>query len=187
LTSAAGIAALEQYQPAGPGAVPEARAAAIRRLGQRLWLVSAQAEELKREIESRARAGFSPLIQLKGVQALSAGMLAACLGPGRRFHSEAGVARYAGVAPLEASSAGRVRHRLNRGGNRRLNAVIHRIALAQLRSLPAAQAYVARRLSAGKTKREALRALKRYLVRAIWRLWQQCGPVAAPHVLPRAA
>jgi transposase len=187
LTSAAGIAALERYQPAGPGAVQEVRAAAIRRLGQRLRLVSEQAEELKREIETRAQADFSPLIQLKGVQALRAGMLAACLGPGRRFHSEAGVALYAGVAPLEASSAGRVRHRLNRGGNRRLNAVIHRIALAQLRSLPAAQAYVARRLSEGKTKREALRALKRYLVRAIWRLWQQCGPVAAPHVIPRAA
>src|SRR5205085_1168749 len=80
----------------------------------------------------------------------------------------------AGVAPLEAYSAGRVRHRLNRGGNRRLNAILYRIALTQARCWPPAQAYLARRLREGKTKREAIRALKRYLIRAIWRLWQEC-------------
>jgi transposase len=143
-------------------------------LGERLQLLHEQADTLKERIEARAQAGFSPLTQLIGVQALSAGMLAACLGPGRRFPTEAALALYAGVAPLEASSAGRVRHRLNRGGNRRLNAVIHRIPVAHLRASPAAQTYVARRLSEGKTKREAVRALKRYSVRAIWRLWQQC-------------
>src|ERR1051326_9602596 len=65
---------------------------------------------------------FSPLTRLKGVNALTAGMLAALLGPGQRFHTDADLALYAGVAPLEVSSAGRVRHRVNRGGNRRLNA-----------------------------------------------------------------
>jgi len=77
---------------------------------------------------------------------------------------------------LEVSSAGRVRHRLNRGGNRRLNAILFRIALTQLRAWPDAKAYVARRMSEGKTKREAIRALKRSLIRAIWRLWQECVP-----------
>ncbi len=96
------------------------------------------------------------------------------LGPGQRFTSEAQLAAYAGVAPLEASSAGIVRHRLNRGGNRRLNAILYRIALTQLRCSAAAQTYIARRQSQGKTKREAIRTLKRYLIRAIWRLWQQC-------------
>jgi transposase len=177
LTSAAGIATLVAYQAVAPGALQEARAAAIRMLGERLRLVSAQAEALKEQIEARAQAGFSPLMQLTGVKALSAGMLAARLGPGQRFRSEAALASHAGVAPVEASSAGRVRHRLNRGGDRRLNAIVHRIALAQLRASPAAQAYVARRLSEGKTKREAIRALKRYIVRGIWRLWQQCDPV----------
>ena len=105
---------------------------------------------------------------------LTAGALAGLLGPGRRFGSEAQVSAYAGVAPLEASSAGRVRHRLNRGGNRRLNAILYRMALTQLRCWPPAQDYVARRLREGKTKREAIRALKRYLMRAIWRLWQGC-------------
>ncbi len=78
------------------------------------------------------------------------------------------------MAPLEASSAGIVRHRLNRGGNRRLNAILYRIALTQIRCAPDAQAYLARRQAEGKTWREAIRALKRYLIRAIWRLWQAC-------------
>jgi len=67
-----------------------------------------------------------------------------------------------------------VRHRLNRGGNRRLNAIVYRIALVQARSSPEARAYLARRVAEGKTKREAFRALKRYLIRAIWRLWGAC-------------
>ncbi len=81
---------------------------------------------------------------------------------------------YAGVAPLETSSAGVVRHRLNRGGNRRLNAILYRIALAQARGSDDARAYLARRRAEGKSWREALRALKRHLIRAIWRLWQKC-------------
>lgn len=187
LTTPSGIAALERYQPAEASALAEARATAVRMLGQRLRLLSEQAEELKRQIEARARAGFSPLIELSGVKFPTAGTLAALLGPGQRFPTDADLALYAGVAPLEASSAGRVRHRLNRGGNRRLNAVVHRIAVAQLRALPAAQAYVARRLGEGKTKREALRALKRYIIRAIWRLWQRCVSAGSSPVRAHAA
>jgi len=67
-----------------------------------------------------------------------------------------------------------VRHRLNRGGNRRLNAILYRIALTQARSSPQAQAYFARRISEGKTRREAIRALKRHLIRVIWRNWVEC-------------
>jgi len=178
LTTEEGIAALEQYQAPETSVLAQTRAAAVRMLGQRLRLAVAQAEDLKTQIEARARAGFSPLIQLKGINALTAGALAALLGPGRRFRTDADLALYAGVAPLEVSSAGRVRHRLNRGGNRQLNAIVHRIALTQLRAWPDAQAYVARRMSEGKTKSEAIRALKRYLIRAIWRLWQECVPPA---------
>ncbi len=67
------------------------------------------------------------------------------------------------------------RHRLNRGGNRRLNAIVYRIALVQAKGSPQAQAYLARRQAEGKTRREAIRALKRYVIRALWRLWQQCS------------
>ena len=67
-----------------------------------------------------------------------------------------------------------MRHRLNRGGNRRLNAILSRIALTQTRASPQAQAYSARRISEGKTRREAIRARKRHLVRVIWRKWAEC-------------
>ena len=65
-------------------------------------------------------------------------------------------------------------HAVNRGGNRPLNALIHRIALVQLRCDPDAQAYVARRRTEGKTQREAIRCLKRYITRRIFRAWGQC-------------
>lgn len=72
-----------------------------------------------------------------------------------------------------------MRHRLNRGGNRRLNAMLYMIAISQARHSEQARAYLDRRVSEGKTRREAIRALKRFLVRAIWRLWQECYPAAA--------
>ena len=100
------------------------------------------------------------------MKGLTAGVLARILGQ-RRFASEAQLAAYAGVAPLEASSAGATPHRLNRGGNRRLNAILYRIALTQARSSPDGRPYVQRRMAEGKSWREAIRALKRYLVRAI--------------------
>ena len=114
-------------------------------------------------------------------------MLAGVLGPGRRFINDAQLAAYAGVAPLEASSAGLVRHRLNRGGNRRLNAIVHRIALTQAHHSPEARAYLERRASEGKSRREAIRALKRFIVRAIWRLWLECEPASAALSMATAA
>lgn len=183
----AGVAALVTYR--GPGRTPlqQEQAASVRRLAQRLRLAQEQAADVQRQIEARAEAGLSPLTRLKGISLLTAGALAGILGPGRRFSSEVQLAAYAGVAPLEASAAGRVRHRLNRGGNRRLNAILYRIALTQRRCWPPAQEYVARRMSEGKTKREALRALKRYLIRAVWRIGPQCLAHQAPSsVIPAA-
>ena len=128
----------------------------------------------------------SRLTPHRRVSLLTAGALAGILGPGRRFATDAQLAAYAGVAPLEASSAGRVRHRLNRGGNRRLNAILYRIAVTQAGASAQAKAYLARRAADGKSRREALRAHKRHLVRAIWRLWQECLPGPATAALPEA-
>jgi transposase len=181
LRSAAGLDRLDAYvAPAGAGALQQERAAAVRRLAARLRLALDQAKTLERRICALAADRYAPLTRLCGVKELTAGTLAGILGPGRRFQREQQLAAHAGVAPLETSSAGRVRHRLNRGGNRRLNAVLHRIAVTQARSSPEARAYLARRQAEGKTKREAFRALKRYLARRIWRLWQEClGPSSA--------
>ena len=182
LRTRAGVAALEQYTVPSSRPLDQERAAVVRRLAQRLRLALDQAEDVATQIRQRARTRFALLTGLCGVSLLTAGALAGILGPGHRFRTDAQLAAYAGVAPLEASSAGRVRHRLNRGGNRRLNAILHRIAIAQARSSPAARTYLARRASEGKTRREAIRTLKRFLVRAIWRLWQGCASEPPAHV-----
>ena len=187
LRTAAGVAALEGYTAPGPRALDQERAAAVRRLAQRLRLTVDQAAALATQIRARAQTGFVALTRLCGISLLTAGALAGILGPGRRFATDAQLAAYAGVAPLEASSAGRVRHRLNRGGNRRLNAILYRIAITQAGASPQAKAYLARRAAEGKSRREALRALKRHLVRAVWRLWQECRPAPAAATLDALA
>ncbi|HUF53221.1 MAG TPA: transposase [Dehalococcoidia bacterium] len=174
LKSKAGLAALLAYSSPDSHPLQIERAATIRRLAARLRLASEQAAELASRIKELAAPRFAPLTRQCGIDLLTAGALAAILGPGRRFESDAQLAAYAGAAPLEASSAGLVRHRLNRGGNRRLNAILYRIVLTQAQHSDEAKAYLDRRVSEGKTKREAIRALKRFVIRAIWRNWQDC-------------
>ncbi|HEY8602342.1 MAG TPA: IS110 family transposase [Thermomicrobiales bacterium] len=179
LTSQAGLRAVASYATTEASPVQQQRAATVRRLAQRLRLALVQAKELAVQISALAAQRYAPLAEICGVSLLTAGALAGILGPGRRFASDAQLAAYAGVAPLEASSAERVRHRLNRTGNRRLNAILYRIALTQARHSPQARDYLQRRTGEGKTKREAVRALKRFLVRALWRQWQRCLPHVA--------
>jgi transposase len=150
------------------------RAASVQRLGIRLRLALDDVETLAKQIGSLARVHYAPLTEICGIELLTAGALAGILGPGQRFANEAQLALHAGVAPLEVSSAGRVHHRLNRGGNRRLNSILHRMAVTQSHYSSEAQRYLAKRQAEGKTEREARRALKRYLVRAVWRGWQKC-------------
>jgi transposase len=174
LKSKAGLNALDNYSSPLPGVLRAQRAIVVHRLAQRLRLALQQAEELETQIKELAEASFSPLTRCVGVNLITAGTLAGILGPGNRFASDAQLAAYSGVAPLETSSAGQVRHRLNRGGNRRLNAILYRIVLTQAHFSPEAKAYIERRTAQGKTKREAHRALRRFVIRAIWRLWQEC-------------
>ena len=136
-----------QLLRASESPLQQQRARVVRRLAERLVLALAHEAELA-EIRRARQARFEPLTKLCGVNLLTAGRLAAILGPGNRFTSDAQLAAYAGVAPLEASSAGK-RHRLNRGGNRRLNHVLYFIVLTQAHHLPEAKAYLARRVAEG--------------------------------------
>jgi transposase len=187
LTSQAGVTALLEYPQSGDSAVARERAASVRRLAGRLSLIMAQVKEVSARIRALAAARFEPLTRMCGVDLLMAGLVAGELGPGMRFVNDAQLASFAGVAPIEASSAGRTRHRLSRGGNRRLNAYLYRIALTQAHYSPEARSYLARRVSEGKTRREALRALKRYIARALFRLWRECQEKPVPPVCEQAA
>ena len=104
-----------------------------------------------------------------GVGPISAAeILASWSHPGRLRH-EACFARLAGVAPIPASSGQTNRHRLDRGGDRHLNRALHTIALSLARTDPHTPAFITERISRGKTRREAIRLLKRYLARSIYR------------------
>jgi transposase len=89
-----------------------------------------------------------------------------------RFANDAKLARLAGSAPIPASSGRSDRHRLDRGGNRQLNCALHRLAVSKGRLDPDSATYLARKQTEGKTRREALRCLKRYLARRVWHLLQ---------------
>ena len=123
---------------------------------------------LDRVLHDRTRTLAPRLLELAGCGPLSAAKLLCEIGPIDRFRSDAQLARHAGVAPLDARSGKHQRHRLDRGGNRQLNCALHRIAVTQGRVHAPARAYLERKQNEGKTRREAIRCLKRQLARTIY-------------------
>jgi transposase len=139
-----------------------------RELVTRIRSVTRAIDELNQELEQRAAAVAPALLELPGCGVITAAKLLAEIGPISRFKTDAQLARHSGVAPLEASSGKNQRHRLDRGGNRQLNAALYRIAITQSRYHPAARAYLERKQAEGKTRREAIRCLKRLLARTVF-------------------
>jgi transposase len=127
-----------------------------------------RARELEREITVLVEAQASELLALPGCGVLTAAKILAETAGVERFASDAKLARLAGVAPIPASSGNRQRHRLDRHGNRQLNCAVHRIAVTQGRAHPPAREFLARKHAEGKSRMEALRCLKRHLIRAVW-------------------
>ena len=85
-----------------------------------------------------------------------------------RIRSEAALAKLCGVCPIPTSSGKTNRFRLNRGGNRQANAALYRVAIVRMRNHPPTLAYVSKRKMEGKSNREIIRCLKRYIVREIF-------------------
>jgi transposase len=121
------------------------------------------------------------LVAEPGCGALTAAKLVGEIAGADRFATDAKLARAAGIAPIPASSGRTDRQRLDRGGNRQINAAIHRMAVTRARCDPQTQHYIARKKADGKTNREAIRCLKRHLTRRIWHLLQ---PPQLPHPVP---
>jgi transposase len=147
-----------------------ARVRIARKLVAEIRRRTRKAAELEREIAALAKVQAPQLLELADCGALTAVKLLAETAGAGRFSSDAKFARLAGVAPIPASSGKRIRHHLDRGGNRQLNCALHRIAVTQGRVHPPARDYLAKKQAEGKSRIEALRCLKRHLARRVWRL-----------------
>jgi transposase len=138
--------------------------------------LTATINDLKREISALIAALAPHLLDQPGFGPLTAAKLVGEIAGIERFATDAKLARAAGVAPIPISSGRTDRQRLDRGGNRQLNATLHRIAITRARSHAPTKAYIARKRAEGKTTREAIRCLKRHLARRIWHLLQPARP-----------
>ena len=141
----------------------------LRRLGQRALALSDELAEVERQLEAVVQALAPELLAECGVGPVCAARMIVSSGDPRRMRSEASFAALAGTSPVEASSGPLKRHRLNRGGDRQLNSALHLIALSRTRFHPETAAYYARLLESGKSKREAMRCVKRTLARHFYR------------------
>lgn len=141
--------------------------------------------ELERELRVLVAAKAPQLLELPGCGVLTAARIVGDLGDVTRFASDAKLARLAGIAPVPVSSGLRDRHRLDRGGNRKLNCAFHRLAVTQGRIHPQARDYLARKQAEGRTRMDALRCLKRHLVRRVFLLLTHPNTTSpAPQMTP---
>jgi transposase len=152
-----------------------ARVRVARELVTQIRRLTRQANALERELRALVQVQRPRLLAETGCGALTAATLIARTAGAERFATEARFARQSGTAPIPASSGSRNRHRLHRGGDRQLNRALHMIAITRARRDPATRAYLERKIAEGKTRKQALRCLKRHLARRFHRL------LAEPH------
>jgi transposase len=165
----------------GPSDVPAATKFALRSVARRYGALSAEIAELDAQLDRLVAQVAPELVALPGIGTDSAATLLIVAGDNpQRLGSEASFASLCGVSPIEASSGKVVRHRLNRGGNREANRALYMICLARMRRDRRTQEYVARRTAEGKSKREIIRCLKRYLAREVYRVLICCGARSSP-------
>ncbi|WP_240679496.1 IS110 family transposase [Nocardia sp. CY15] len=150
-------------------------------LFERITTVTRRISQIKRRIEAQIETLAPQLLEIPGCAGLTAAKLLAETAGAARFRSSAAFAMHAGTAPIPVWTGNRTRFRLNRGGNRQLNAALHRIAVTQLRTHPPARALVERRTARGNSKTEALRVLKRHLADVVYHRLQQTKPHTTCH------
>jgi transposase len=138
----------------------------LRRLRELTDTIKALAREITQLVEQIA----PQLLAEPGFGPLTAAKLIGEIAGAQRFATDAKLARAAGVAPIPASSGNTRRQRLDRGGNRQINAALHRVIVTRARCHQPTRDYIERRRRDGKTTRDAIRCLKRYLARQVWNL-----------------
>jgi transposase len=167
-----------------------ARVRVARELITRIRALTRQVNALEAELRALVRAQHPRLLAETGCGALTAATLLGRTAGAQRFATDAHFARQTGTAPIPASSGNHNRHRLHRGGDRQLNRALHMIAITRARHDPATRAYLDRKIAEGKTRKQALRCLKRHLARRFHRLLTKPAteratiPADAPSPMP---
>ena len=148
----------------------QAAKAALAGLGRRIGRLGAEADELERELRGLVAAAAPATVSRLGCGTHHTATLLVAAGENiDRLGSEASFAHLCGAAPVPASSGRTSRHRLNFAGNRAANRALHMIVIVRLRYCERTRSYLDRRVAQGKTKKEAIRCLKRYIAQEIYR------------------
>jgi transposase len=154
-----------------PQDATSAAAYTLRLLARRILTLTDEIRELEHQITTAITSHTPQLLTRRGIGPDNAAALLIAAGDNPdRLRSEASFAALCGVSPLEASSGKTSRRRLNRGGDRQANSALYRIALSRLRWDARTRDYLTRRITEGKTRREAIRCLKRYIAREIYQI-----------------
>ncbi|MGW0249154.1 transposase [Nocardia goodfellowii] len=156
----------EDVAPSGPAG--RMRLRLVGELIDDLEVVDARIKAANKELRQQVAATGSTLMELPGIGPAGAARLLADIGDIRRFATRGKFASWNGTAPLDASSGDQKRHRLSRAGNRKINRVLHIMAVVQQGGYGGGRAYVRQRKAEGKTHKEALRALKRRLSNTVY-------------------
>jgi transposase len=166
------VAVAARFRPGGdPGDVEEATKLALRSVARRYQALSVEVSKLDAQLDRLVAEAAPQLVSLPAIGTDHAATLLIVVGDNpERLGSEASFASLCGVSPVEASSGKVVRHRLNRGGNRDANRALHLICVVRMRVDERTRHYVARRTAEGKSKKEIIRCLKRYVAREVYRV-----------------
>ncbi len=166
------VAVATRFRPGGdPGDVETATKLALRSVARRYQALSVEVSKLDAQLDRLVTEAAPQLVSLPAIGTDHAATLLIVAGDNpERLGSEASFASLCGVSPVEASSGKVVRHRLNRGGNRDANRALHLICVVRMRVDERTRHYVARRTTEGKSKKEIIRCLKRYVAREVYRV-----------------
>lgn len=167
LTPARAVTLLRAVRPVD-GVVAERKQQAVDLVGD-VRRLDRDVAAIKARVKVAVAASDTSLLDVYGIGPVVAALIIGHAGDVTRFASRHHFASYNGTAPIEASSGPKKRHRLNPRGNRTLNHALHIIAVCQIRYDTPGRAYYLRKIDEGKTKKEALRALKRRVSDAVYR------------------
>ncbi|MCT6736735.1 transposase, partial [Rhodococcus qingshengii] len=152
------------------------RAEAVR-LAKRIRALDAELVDNRKSLDALVKTNAPELTAAVGVGAVVAATVLIAWSHAGRVRSEAAFASLAGTCPVPASSGNTVRYRLNRGGDRRLNRALTTVVIVRMRVDPQTRTYVERRRGEGRTTKEIMRSLKRYVTRQLYRTLATAHPI----------